>query len=197
MNDARVQVALDLLESSRQYLMTLLEGLSDEDWFWTPTGAETRPEAVADSGPRPLEDVPGHATGAAAAYISHIAWQVGHLAMAEYGLLLFRQRGRAEVDLELMPGTFRKRFAKGSQPIGDRAAYPSPSEILEQLNKIHEQVWREAVAFSPEQLDEPLDPPTAAYATKFGAMLMASQHEMLHCGQIGMLRRLMGKPAIR
>jgi hypothetical protein len=117
--------------------------------------------------------------------------------MAEYGLMLFRQRGRAEVDLELMPGVFRKRFAKGSQPLADPTHYPKPSEIIAQLEKIHNQVRREVVDFGPQQLDEPLDPPTAAYATKFGAMLMASQHEMLHCGQIGMLRRLMGKPALR
>jgi len=172
--DLRIEIIQRLLESSRQYTLSLLEGLEDEDWFWTPAAA-----------------------GAGVDYGSHIAWQVGHIAMAEYGLLLFRQRGRAEVDLELMPGSFRKRFAKGSQPSSDRAAYPAPNEILAQLNKIRAQVLAELPTFGSASLDEPLDPPTAGYATKYGAMLMAPQHEMLHCGQIGVLRRLMGRSPIR
>lgn len=175
--DARIEVALNLLTSARQYLDSMLEGLSDEDWFWVPETAKQN-ESVEP-------------------YCSHIAWQVGHIAMAEYGLMLFRQRGRAEVDLDLMPGSFRKRFAKGSTPSLDRSGYPHPSEIRQQLDKIHAQVLAEAPHFSASSLDEALDPPTAGYPTKFGAMLMASQHEMLHCGQIGVLRRLMGKPPLR
>ncbi len=169
MANQRVEIALNLLGFSREYLLILLEDLEDEQWFFMPTGS----------------------------YQTHIAWQVGHIAMAEYGLMLFRQRGRGETDLELMPGSFRKRFAKGSQPVADATAYPSPQAILGQLQRIHQQVLLECPNFTDSQLDEPLDPPTAAYATKYGAMLMASQHEMLHCGQIGVLRRLMGKPPIR
>ncbi len=175
--DLRLEVALNLLASARQYLDTMLEGLTEDDWFWVP-------QVVAGSeSSRP--------------YSSHIAWQVGHIAMAEYGLMLFRQRGRAEVDLELMPGSFRKRFAKGSEPAVDRDSYPTPTEIRRQLDKIHAQVLTEVPGFSASSLDEPLDPPTAGFPTKYGAMLMAAQHEMLHCGQIGVLRRLMGKPPIR
>ena len=170
MNDPRVDIVLKQLEASRQYLHTLVEGLTDDQWFWTPAGSD---------------------------YCTHIAWQVGHIAMAEYGLMLFRQRGRAEVDLELMPGTFRKPFAKGSQPVADRSAYPAPEQILGQLEKIHRQVLLEAPGYDPAALDEPLDPPHAGYPTKYGAMLMAPHHEMLHCGQIGFLRRLMGLPPVR
>lgn len=170
---SRIEIALNLLKSSREYLHTLIDDLTDEEWFWVPPA------------------------GTGTEFSTHIAWQVGHIAMAEYGLMLFRQRGRAEVDLELMPGSFRKRFAKGSQPGNDPTAYPTPAEILGQLEKIHQQVLIEVPEFPDAQLDEPLDPPTAAYATKYGAMLMAPQHEMLHCGQIGMLRRWMGKPSVR
>ena len=175
--DLRIGVALNLLASARQYLDSMLEGLTDDDWFWVPSS--------------------GVGSNAIESYCSHIAWQVGHIAMAEYGLMLFRQRGRAEIDLELMPGSFRKRFAKGSSPTEDRAGYPSPEAIREQLEKIHAQVLVEVPTFSAESLDEPLDPPTAGFPTKYGAMLMAAQHEMLHCGQIGVLRRLMGKPPVR
>lgn len=175
--DIRVEVALQLLVSARQYLGTMLDGLTDDDWFWVPNT--------------------GLVSGSEPPYCSHIAWQVGHIAMAEYGLMLFRQRGRAEVDLDLMPGSFRKRFAKGSAPNNDRTAYPPPAEIRQQLDKIHAQVLLEVPSFSAASLDEPLDPPTAGFPTKYGALLMASQHEMLHCGQIGVLRRLLGRNPVR
>ena len=174
MSSQRVEIALKQLESARIYLMSMLEGLDDDDWFWTP-------DSQSASSP----------------FDSNIAWQVGHIAMAEYGLMLFRQRGRAEIDLELMPGKFRKRFAKGSVPSPKREDYPAPSQILAQLEMIHQQVWVEVPEFVDAELDEPLDPPHAGYASRYGAMLMAPHHEMLHCGQIGMLRRLMGKVPIR
>lgn len=173
MSCLRSEIALNQLRSARDYLHSLIDDLQAEDWFWTPIG---QPEN---------------------AFATHIAWQVGHIAMAEYGLMLFRQRGRADVDFDLMPSKFRKTFAKGSVATGERSDYPSPAEILAQLSKIHQQVLLEVPNFSESDLDQALDPPHAAYATRFGAMIMAAHHEMLHCGQIGMLRRMMGKPPVR
>ena len=67
--ESRLEIAVRRIETAREYTETLLEGLTDEDWFWQPEGLTT-----------------------------HIAWQVGHLAMAQYGLTLFRQRGRQPID---------------------------------------------------------------------------------------------------
>lgn len=170
MSSDRIAIVLAQLNSSREYLHSLVDDLTTEQWFWTPADENC---------------------------CTHIAWQVGHIAMAEYGLMLFRQRGRAEVDLELMPGTFRKPFAKGSQPVTDPQRYPAPEAILAQLDRIHRQVLEEVPLMDDAGLDEPLDPPYAGYATRYGAMLMAVHHEMLHCGQIGLLRRLMGLPPVR
>jgi len=155
------------IEFARNYTMTLLEDLTEDQWFWSP------PE-----------------------YPTHIAWQVGHIAMSEYGLTLFRQRGRMSEDMDLMSGKFRKLFLRGSAPKNDATAYPCPPEILEVLNRVHEQMRIEVPTFE-RMLDEEIGPPHAAFATKYGALLFASNHEMLHAGQIGMLRRLMGKPSIR
>lgn len=170
----KVEIALDQLKSAREYLFSMLEGLSEEEWFFFP-------KDVAEG----LE------------FKTNVAWQVGHLAMAEYGLLLFRQRGRAEVDLGLMPGKFRKAFGKGSTPVADPEKSPGKDAILQRLEKIHCQVLEEAPTYTEESLAEPVGMPYFGYANKFGAMLMASHHEMLHCGQIGILRRLMGKDPVR
>jgi hypothetical protein len=46
-------------------------------------------------------------------------------------------------------------------------------------------------------LSEPVDMPYTAYATKLGALLFCSHHEMIHAGQIGLIRRLLGKAPVR
>lgn len=164
----RIEIAARHIESARNYTLTLLQDLADEDWFWMPEPA-----------------------------VTHIAWQVGHLAFAEYGLVLFRQRGRLPEDAELMSGSFRKTFAKGTTPSSNRADYPEIGEIRSTFEAIHRQALRELAAMADAGLDDPLDPPHAAFATRFGALLFAADHEMLHAGQIGLIRRLMNKPPVR
>ena len=170
---ARLTTAVKNIEFARRYTKSLLQDLTDEDWFWTPSDS-------TDS------------------FTTHIAWQAGHLAMAEYGLLLFRQRGRdRDVDAQLMTGKFRKLFLRGSEPTRDRADYPDPQEILEVMEKVHAQALVEVPEFDDPGLDEPTEPPHAAFATRYGALLFAADHEMIHAGQIGLLRRLMGKAPLR
>ena len=164
----RLEIAKAHIQSAREYMLGNLEGLSDDDWFWMP-----------ESG------------------LSHIAWQVGHLAMAQYGLTLFRQRGRESDDSKLMSGKFRKRFMKGTTPNPDRDDHPQPKEILEVLHRVNEQMLVEIDGFDGPQLDEPIEMPYAVSPTRYGSLIFAGNHEMLHSGQIGMLRRMMGKPPIR
>lgn len=163
----RLELVVRRIQFSRRYMLMLLEGLAEEDWFWKPD-----------------------------AYSTHIAWQVGHIAMSHYGLTLFRQRGRAEVDSSLMSGKFRKLFMKGTAPKENPSYYPTSTEILEVLDRVLQQTMVELPGFEAH-LDDPVDAPHAAFATKYGSLLFVSDHEMLHAGQIGMLRRLMGKDPLR
>lgn len=163
-----LQAALDQIKFARDYTLSLLADIDDAEWFVMPAGVPT-----------------------------HIAWQVGHIAMAEYGLALFRQRGRQPLDLEMMPSPFRKAFSRGSTPTVESEKHPSPAEIRATLSRIHEQVLLEAPQFSAEQLNEPTEMPYAGPATKLGALLFCPLHEMIHAGQIGVLRRLLGKAPVR
>lgn len=162
------ELALGQIQSAREYLLGMVADLSEADWFAMPGGIET-----------------------------HAAWQLGHLAMAEYGLCLFRQRGRSPADLDLMPSAFRKQFQRGSQPNPDPAANPTPAAIRAVLDRVHQQVLVELPTFTDEQLLQSAEMPYAGSPTRFGALLFCAHHEMLHAGQIGMLRRLMGKSPIR
>ena len=128
---------------------------------------------------------------------THLAWQIGHVAMAEYGLCLFRQRGRLPIDRALMPAPIRKQYGRGSTPSFDPSDQPSPQELLDLLDRIHQQVHQEVRQYSDDQLADPVDLPYAATPTRYGALLFCAHHEMLHAGQIGLIRRKLGFDPIR
>ena len=163
-----LHLALQQIEFARAYTLSIVAEIDEAEWFAMPPGCPT-----------------------------HAGWQVGHLAMAEYGLCLFRQRGRQEVDLELMTSGFRKLFSRGTTPEADAGKYPSAAEIRGTLDRVHAQVLKEAPSFSAEQLKEPVDMPYAVEPTKLGSLLFCSHHEMLHAGQLGLMRRLLGKQPVR
>ncbi|MDA1229521.1 MAG: DinB family protein [Planctomycetota bacterium] len=168
MTQSRLELAIGQIQFAREYTHSLITDLDQSDWFRQPTEG-----------------------------VSHLAWQMGHLAMAQYGLCLFRMRGRADVDLELMSSAFRKKFSKGTTPEPDPMKNPSPEEIRSVFDRVFEQTMLELPAFSDAVLDEPVEMPYTAIPTKFGGLLFCSHHEMLHAGQIGLLRRLLGKTPVR
>lgn len=160
--------ALGQIDFARRYTLELLDATPKELWFEMPAGLPT-----------------------------HIAWQVGHLAVSQYGLLMFRIRGRRPEDLELIPGAFRKAYGRGGQPKADSPVQPSSEELLERLNTVYELALKELADIAPGMLLEPIDMPYAVYPVKLGAVLFCPMHEQLHSGQIGLLRRAMGLESIR
>ena len=128
---------------------------------------------------------------------THVAWQVGHLAVSQYGLMLFRQRGRMPGDLELMPGWLRKQFGRGTTPSDSAEGMPTPDDLLAILDKIDAQCHAEVATLTAEQLAEPTEMPYTAYPIKLGALLFCPLHESLHAGQLGLLRRLHGLEPLR
>lgn len=154
----------------RQYTLQLIESVPLDLWYTIPSGAST-----------------------------HLSWQVGHLAVAQYGLMLFRQRGRVELDMELMPGWLRKNFGRGSQPNPDPddSKKPTAASLLEHLQAIHSQASLEVPDLPLHTLKETTEMPYAAYPIKLGALMFCPLHESIHAGQIGLLRRLLGLAPIR
>ncbi len=163
-----LQLALKQIEFARHYTKTLLEDIDLELWYTQPEGLPT-----------------------------HVAWQVGHLAMAQYGLMLFRIRGRTTEDRQLMPNNMRKMFSRGTtaQPPGEKS--PSAEEIRDVFDRVYDAAMAEAPTFTREQLDTAVEMPYAATPTCMGCLLFCSHHEMIHAGQIGMLRRALGKEPVR
>ena len=65
------------------------------------------------------------------------------------------------------------------------------------FDRVHEQSLREMATFTADQLEWAADMPYAVYPTNLGSLLFCSHHEMIHAGQIGLLRRLLGRAPIR
>jgi hypothetical protein len=158
-----VEQALEQIAVARRYTTHLLDGIDPADWFRMPAGG-----------------------------VTHVAWQVGHLAFAQYRLALERVRGVRPDDSALLPEQYLRLFARDSVPEADPAKYPGPAEIREVFDRVHERVLRDLRGFPESDLSTPLPVPHRVAKTKGEALLWCSHHEMLHAGQIGLLRRLMG-----
>jgi hypothetical protein len=157
------QAPLSEIVFARGYTLRLLDAVSPDDWF-----------KMSHEG------------------VTHIAWQVGHLAFAEYRLALLRVRGARPEDSALLPTEFLRLFGAESAPDPDAGKYPRPPEIRAVLDRVHEQVLRDVPAVPDADLEAPIEPPHPIAKTKREALKWCAAHEMVHAGQIGLLRRLIG-----
>ncbi len=161
----RLSLVLQQLDGTRRYTLHLLEDIPQSDWFLIPAGS-----------------------------VSHVGWQVGHLAMAEYRLTLHRIRGVKDSDDEIISADMLKRYGRESVPDPSPEANDSPQELLAALNRVHDAVHRELPAVTDEELDLPPLVAHKLFDTRYGSLVWCSLHEMLHVGQIGLLRRMLGMP---
>jgi hypothetical protein len=162
---SRLQLAIEQIAFARRYTLDLVESMGPDDWFRRPPGC-----------------------------VTHLAWQVGHLAMAEYRLALERIRGTHPEDEALISADFLRTFGRDSVPVpvADLARYPTPAEIRTVFDRVHEQTLRELLNVADADLDSPPLKPHRLARTKLWSLLWCAQHEAVHAGQIGLLRRLLG-----
>jgi hypothetical protein len=164
---SRLQLAIDQIVFARNYTLGLPDQTPTADWLQQPPGG-----------------------------VSHIGWQVGHLAFAEYRLALWRIHGQRPEDDALFSREFVDQFGANSAPHADAARYPAPAEIRAVLDKVHEQALRELPTLSEADLNQPVPHPHRFAKTKLLALLWCAHHEMVHAGQIGLLRRQLGHPPL-
>ena len=167
MSEAHFALACRQIAFARDYTHSLLVDVHEGQWFEQPHGAPT-----------------------------HLAWQIGHLAMSQYMLTLFRVRGQQPEDDLLISKQFKRLFAKGTAA-GPKQTYPVITEILDVFQRVHDQVMQELPKTNLASLQESVVMPYAVYNTRLGSLLFCSAHEMLHAGQIGLIRRLLGGHPIR
>src|SRR6516165_6316622 len=91
---ARLELAVEQIVFARNYTIELLDQTPVAEWFRQPPGG-----------------------------VSHVGWQVGHLASAEYRMVLWRIRGAQPQDCELISEAHRGLFGYESVPDPDPAKY--------------------------------------------------------------------------
>src|SRR5262245_42665520 len=123
----RLQLAIDQVVFARNYTITLLDQTPMSDWFRMPSGG-----------------------------VSHVAWQVGHLAFAEYRMSPWRIRGQQPQDDAFFPPDFVRIFGANSTPSADAAVYPAPSEIRSVMDRVHEHALQELASLNEAELDQPV-----------------------------------------
>src|SRR5262249_56861223 len=94
--------------AARRYTEGVLGDIDESDWFRMPAGG-----------------------------VTHVAWQVGHLAYAEYRTALERIRGVAAGDAELIPEAFHRLFGPQSVPRPDPSHAPAPAELRAVFDRVH------------------------------------------------------------
>jgi hypothetical protein len=161
----RLELAIDQIVFARNYTIGLLNQTPMSDWFRLLPGG-----------------------------VSHVGWQVGHLAFAQYRMALWRIRGHQPQDEALVSQDFVRLFGANSVPDADPAKYPAPVEVRAIFDRVHEQVMTELPRLSEAELDDPVPHPHKFANTKLLALLWCANHEMMHAGQIGLLRRQLGNP---
>ena len=167
-SSSRLEMAIDRIRDSRLFTEQFLKDLTDAEWYWSP------PQ-----------------------FTTHVAWQVGHLAVSQYSLCLRRVRGRTTADESLISDAYIDAFKLGSKPVSEPEKNLPLDEIRHVFEAVHKQSIHELGGRSDAELDEPLEQPHPRFKTKLGAVEFCAQHELVHAGQIAMLRRLMGKPPLR
>jgi uncharacterized damage-inducible protein DinB len=158
-----VPVLREQIAFAHNYTARLIDHVPAEDWFRRPTEG-----------------------------VTHVAWEVGHIAFAQYRLALERIRGRRPGDAELISDEFVAQFGAKSVPDPDPARNPSVAEIRGVFQRVHQQVLDELLELPEAALDEPVSKPHPLFTNKRGSLLWCAAHEMMHAGQIGLLRRLLG-----
>jgi hypothetical protein len=89
---------------------------------------------------------------------------------------------------------FVRLFARNSVPEAGSASHPLPPEIRRVLDRVHEaalQTLRDTVDDDLETLVP--GSPHRFCRTKADCARWVSHHEFLHSGQIGLIRRMLGK----
>jgi hypothetical protein len=160
---SRLQLAIEQIVFARNYTIRLVDQTKVTDWFRQPPGG-----------------------------ITHIAWQVGHLAMGQYRLCLERIRGVRPEDDDLISKEFLALFLRDSVPEADACKYPNQADIRSVFDGVYQQSLKELAGLDDTELDKPVLTSHSLIKTKLWSLLWCAQHEMVHAGQIGLIRRQLG-----
>jgi uncharacterized damage-inducible protein DinB len=125
---------------------------------------------------------------------NHIAWQLGHLIVAEATAFLKQIPG---AEIPELPAGFAEQHSKEMARNDSAAGFRTKEEYLGLFRKVREATKAALARLSETDLDKPTSGPMAKFAPTVGAMLaLTANHVMMHAGQFTVVRRKLGKPVV-
>ena len=122
--------------------------------------------------------------------VSSVAWQVGHLAMAMSRMVLSRACGLETDGGGVLPAEYLTAFGRSSTPL--TVGPLDPAQLRGVFQGVYERAIAELAARPHLDLDSPALGSHTFCRTVDDCLRWASHHEMLHAGQIALLRRQLG-----
>jgi uncharacterized damage-inducible protein DinB len=122
----------------------------------------------------------------------HAAWQLGHLIVSERKMVEAIAPGHGVT----LPAGFEEAHPKDA---GHANASPGFSKQAYQdlMQRQREKTLQALASFSAEDLSKPGPEAMRAYASRVGSIFsMVAGHELMHSGQIAVIRRVLGKPVV-
>jgi len=122
--------------------------------------------------------------------VNHVKYLAGHLLNSQYGIVVIAGL-KPEVKWNELFAVMGQSRAKDNIP------YPRIEEIIEEWNRLYHPVREGLVALTATQLQSRPPKPFDAVADSLGELwAFVNHHPAYHIGQIGILRRAMGKAAM-
>ncbi|MDH5475431.1 MAG: DinB family protein [Cyclobacteriaceae bacterium] len=161
-----VDIVKEQIEASHRKVVGLSKGVDFDNWYTIPDGLGT-----------------------------NVAWQLGHLIISKPFQLVIAPIERTKEIYDVIPfGEYLKRYGIGTLPTDKKEGSPSPKELLDHFDKIHHYSLRRLDDFDSTTLHFPTVVPHPIAKTRYECLMWSFQHEIWHCGQLSMLRRVFGKP---
>lgn len=124
---------------------------------------------------------------------NHAAWQLGHLIMAESGLLA----GAGYTALPALPPGFAEKFSKQTAGVDDPAAFPKKDELLALFDTLRGATVAWAKSLQAADCTKPMPENIRGFCPTVGRLaLLLPDHTAMHLGQFQVIRRKLGKPIL-
>jgi hypothetical protein len=158
----QIELVADMLKGNLDFLRMTLGDFSDADMLARPT-----PTA------------------------NHAAWQLGHLATAESGMVNSANPGAGGE----LPAGFKERFTRETSSIDDASLFPKKEELIAIFSKVRASTIAWAKTLTPADLDKQTVERMRQFVPTIGHMVtMMPVHVAMHIGQFQVIRRKLGKP---
>jgi uncharacterized damage-inducible protein DinB len=124
---------------------------------------------------------------------NHATWQLGHLTTSEAWIVNAVKPGSNTAVSEEFAG----KFSKETSSKDDVEFFPKKAAILEQLNKTRAVTVAWIKTLTPADLDKPGPERMVKMCPTVGHVLgLIGNHDMMHMGQLQVIRRKLGKPIL-